>query len=591
MFETLVEDSCQLIECSARIVNQSEARAVCGPECYYDLSQCGVGCGVGKAPNGSGICVNTDKVDVVYIGGGSGEDDVNCGQDSLSCSSIAYALNFRLNEDGSVVEAVVTGNSQLGGSVIMDYSVTLSGSGGSEIPIIFITNPSHNFVIDTSFSCKIESLQFSLDSISGLTNPFISTSGIPSGGNTGLSVNNVVLNYPFEMTSLSLIEITGSQFTFTNLGIYFTSSSINLEVGRKEQRNAGENICSSQRNYYPVFHIQSYSHGEISNSVFENSQTGALLIEDSMITILSTTFRNNIIRSLFSESFQYLRFNIFVRGGSLVVNNMITDTPGSFWIYNNDGTGIIDGDGSISTSPLFTPKVSGVSQGVVSDEGDSIVVYIIGDMLFPCDLTANFIINDDINTAQATGFEVVVTSDTRVSVYFPRELFSKSGRYSIFLTYGVGNLQKTSSFPFYSVSGSNDGGDGLSKGGSNLAAVAVLVVVVVVVVVVLVVIIVVFVLVYRRKQRLRGSGTGHGSKAGGGVFSEDLSRSKKYEKSFRGGFGEGDGEGGEEGEEVENFDENYEDDQEQGLLEDADEEDCYILLIFFFFYFFLVITP
>jgi hypothetical protein len=426
-------------------------------------------------------------------------------------------------------------------------------------------------MIDTAFTCTIQNLLFSLDSISSLDNPFILASGFSNGGNTGLFLNSVIVNYPFEMTHSSLMSASRSRFTFTNLEVYFSLRNTMLERGGKGQRNAGENICASQSNYYPVLYINSNSNGLISNSVFENSQTGALLIEDSDVTITSTTFRNNIIFNLYSSPYPNLRFNICVRGSSLVeVNSMITDTPGAYWIYNN-GMGIIGGDESISRSPLFTPRISVVSQGKKAETGE-IVVNFIGTLLFPCYLSANFIINNDSSTTQQTGFEVVGVSETYASVNIPGGLFNRTGEYYIFLTFGVDNLQKTESFHFYSVSGSGSSEDGLSKGGSNSAAVVVLVVIVVVVVVVLLVIVVVFVLVYRRRQRLRGSGAGHGSKAQGGLFSEDLSRSKKYEKSSSGGFGDGDGDGDGEGGEVENFDENYDEDQEQGLLEDLDEE-------------------
>jgi hypothetical protein len=463
--------------------------------------------------------------------------------------------------------------------VNFNYSVLLSGFGeGDQLVMIFVSSSSDNFVVNSTFNCKIENLFFLLDDTDDLNNPFISASGISENVDSGLSLVNVVVNYPFEESSLPLIHTVSSQFIFENFRVSYTSSNINLQSKRMLHRNAGENMCSSQSDCSPVFRISSNSRGVISNSMFQNSRTGALLIENSNVVIISTTFQNNIIRNLYSSSYPNLRFNIFVGdNGIVVVNTITTDTPGAYWIYNN-GMGTIAGDELISRSPLFTPKVSGVSEGTISDGGDSILVYIFGTLLFPCGLGVNFIINNDMSTAQQTGFEVVGIGEDSVTVNIPKGLFNRAGEYYIYLTYGFGNLEKTEPFLFYKVNdgGSSEGGDGSSEGGLNSTAVTVLVVIVVIVVVVLVVIIVVFVFVYRRKQRLRGSGVMYMSKRGeGGVFGDNVSRRKNYEKSFSGGFVEGDG-NGENGEyEVDNF----EDQEGQEILEDVDEDNC---LIFFF---------
>jgi hypothetical protein len=284
-------------------------------------------------------------------------------------------------------------------------------------------------------------------------------------------------------------------------------NSLGNSFSKKENKfkNVFENICFIQADFYPSFYIGSNSVGMISNSVFENSQTGGISIIDSNVTIVSTKFRNNIINSsnlLNYNLYPNIRFNIFVDGNSLlIVNDIETDTPGSYWIHNK-GIGIMEGESNIISSPLFIPTVESVvvREGINIDVS-FIVISIVGKMLYPCNLVANFIINNDWNTAQETGFDIGGLNENESTVNIPTDLLKKTGDYYIYISYGVNNSLNTQTVWFYNVQDNgNDGSKGSENNDDNKSYVVIVIVVVLAAVAILVVIIIIFI-IYKRKNK------------------------------------------------------------------------------------------
>jgi hypothetical protein len=398
----------------------------------------------------------------------------------------------------------------------------------------------------------------------------------------------VSFNYNIELNNYPLINSIRSRFNFDGITINFTSSiSGDLSKNKftkKENvfKNGYKNICFIQKDYYSSFYINSNSIGMISNSVFENSQTGGIIIIDSIITITSTIFRKNIISSsniLNYEFYPNLRFNIFMDGNSLVkVNDIETDTPGSYWIHNT-GTSILEGDSNIISSPLFTPIIN-VAAGVLNES--FVTVNILGRMLYACNIVGNFIINDDWSSAQNNGFDVIELNENHSTINIPIELLKKTGEYYIYLCYGVNNSLNTELLLFYNVKeGSNEKGDNnLDEKGRNTGVIITLIIIIVIIIVGIIISII-FIVIYQKRQKKRRSNNGSESelKSKGTMVDGDSPRKQKYERKFRGGFGE------EEvrKETIEEFDQDYGKDQENELLQDY-EEDCFFFFYYFYFY-------
>jgi hypothetical protein len=264
---------------------------------------------------------------------------------------------------------------------------------------------------------------------------------------------------------------------------------------------------------------------------------------------------------LYSDLYSSLRFNIYLGGNAyLDASDIRTDTAGSYWIYNN-GLGKIDGDESISRSPLFIPSITDVNCELSS--GNYIVVNIIGTMLYSCNLLANFILKNRSEITESAPFVVSSYTENHAFVNISKNLLDRPGEYYIYFSYGTNNLLRTETFWFYntSVDGSNENVDNSSKGSSGSSMVMILIIILAVLVVAFVIMISVFIIVYRRKR----SGVGKGG----------LKGSKKYGKRFMKGFSE---HGGKEPEEEfekegeEDYGEYYDEDQEERLLgEDGGE--------------------
>jgi hypothetical protein len=143
-----------------------------------------------------------------------------------------------------------------------------------------------------------------------------------------------------ELNYNSLINISSGSFDFNNLEVNYTSSNSGKQKEKEKEKekrynNAYENICFIQNSYYPSFYINS-SNGTISNITFDNSQTGAILLIDSNITVSLSTFRNNIIRSstlLNYDLYLNLRFNIYVDGNEFRYRRIVLDFECWKWDY------------------------------------------------------------------------------------------------------------------------------------------------------------------------------------------------------------------------------------------------------------------
>jgi flagellar basal body-associated protein FliL len=476
---------CELIDCPKRNVVNGHEDGVCGNNCYYESKEgkgCTHNCSEGKIPNELGICVAAVKNNTIYIGGINTDDKINCGTAVLGCSSILYAITYRLKFSEKQSSLLVQGNSELGGLIRLKKGIVLK-SVGKIIVTVLVKTESDYIVIDTGDPILIENILFSGKCTSNLIYNFISISSTYSLG----GVDSPNLDFKAVFLSFSCLNLKSSLMVFKKSLFHLTGMVVNMgsknnsEKMKKLELN-GDNICMVEKIFSGSMNFDS-SNGIISNCIFKNSNIGGLVCVSSSISLQTCKFEYNIINSDIYNYKLYpnLRFNVFVdEKSSVFISGIETDTLKSPWI-NVEGNGKLSGDELVVSSPLFTPSIRFVELNLDSNTPDYVILNIIGEMLFPCNLNAHLIINESSDVVIPSKFNVEGINESSISVILPSKDLQRVGKYFVYLSYGNNNLLTTEKFSFYEVEDSNV--TNLENKSKNIVAIIIIVVVVAVVII------------------------------------------------------------------------------------------------------------
>jgi hypothetical protein len=331
-----------------------------------------------------GICRSAPKSQDVYVGGNNSKNDILCGSEKYPCASLDEGLERLDRLAGSTL--FVYGYTYLSNNVDIT-GLSIQSGVVNQVEVVDVLNPLRMSVnVGTALrSTSLSNLDFELLTLQDWSGPTLVdiTSNPETSSYSFLLVN---VRFLFHLTlSASLISLKSisSQFTFSYLKIDGLGMLDTPVRNKQALSNVDSGICDP---LYAALIITSSS-GSIAYSSFTYITAGAIIINNSTVSIVNTAFSNNVYKGgNYSYSlFPHLSHNVVIKNGSTVNIESVSIVGDSYFIAVDENSVI-----NYLQVPLFIPQLNSISRVINTTTGE-LQISFYGAHLYPCGLKYQYV--------------------------------------------------------------------------------------------------------------------------------------------------------------------------------------------------------